>query len=583
MATLFKEVSYNLTTIIQQIDMGFIGLPDIQRPFVWKDTKVRDLFDSMYKGYPVGYLLFWQNAHNDGVTYKNIGADQKQQYPSLLIVDGQQRLTSLYAVIKNKNIIRNNYNVDKIQIAFKPSEEKFEVADAALKRSHEYIPDISILWSEDFDIFDFINEFVGKIQQTRDLSSEEKKRIQAAISKLRNLDHYPFSSLELSSTITEEQVADVFVRINSQGKTLNQADFILTLMSVFWEQGRVDLEEFSRLCRTPDKTMATPFNYLMEPSPDQMLRVSVGFGFKRARLNYVYSILRGKDLDTGKFSIERRDKQFKVLQEAQAKALDVTNWHEYIKAVKQAGYVRGDYISSKNNFLYCYIMFLIGREQYQIPLFELKRLIARWFFMTSLTKRYTSSPETRMEADLAKLRGLKTADEYKNQLEEIIRIEFTNDFWETTLPAEMSTSSSTSPSLFAHYAALRIFDAKGLFSKLKVSDLLQEGIRSKKSALERHHLFPKNHLRQNEITEDVQINQIANYALVEWSDNIEIQDSAPSEYLPYYKNRIENGSMEEHYKYHGLWEGWENEKYMNFLAKRRIKLANIIKEAFYSI
>jgi len=60
MATLFKEVNYNLTTLIQQIDLGIIGLPDIQRPFVWKDTKVRDLFDSMYKGYPVGYFLFWQ-------------------------------------------------------------------------------------------------------------------------------------------------------------------------------------------------------------------------------------------------------------------------------------------------------------------------------------------------------------------------------------------------------------------------------------------------------------------------------------------------------------------------------------------
>ena len=61
MATLFKEVNYNLTTLIQQIDLGVIGLPDIQRPFVWKDTKVRDLFDSMYKGYPVGYFLFWAN------------------------------------------------------------------------------------------------------------------------------------------------------------------------------------------------------------------------------------------------------------------------------------------------------------------------------------------------------------------------------------------------------------------------------------------------------------------------------------------------------------------------------------------
>ena len=96
-------------------------------------------------------------------------------------------------------------------------------------------------------------------------------------------------------------------------------------------------------------------------------------------------------------------------------------------------------------------------------------------------------------------------------------------------------------------------------------------------------LFPKNYLRKNEITEDVQINQIANYALVEWSDNIEIQDSAPEKYFPYYKERFDENELKEQYKFHGLWEGWEKESYMNFLTKRRIHLAKIIKEAFYSI
>lgn len=107
MATLFKEVNYNLASLIQQIDLGLIGLPDIQRPFVWKDTKVRDLFDSMYKGYPVGYFLFWANANIEGT--KGIGTVAKQKHPSLLIVDGQQRLTSLYAVIKGQEVIRENY------------------------------------------------------------------------------------------------------------------------------------------------------------------------------------------------------------------------------------------------------------------------------------------------------------------------------------------------------------------------------------------------------------------------------------------------------------------------------------------
>jgi uncharacterized protein with ParB-like and HNH nuclease domain len=74
---LFKEVRYDLGTLVNYIEMGEIGLPDIQRPFVWKDTKVRDLFDSMYRGYPIGYLLFWQNAFVEEA--RQIGADAKQK------------------------------------------------------------------------------------------------------------------------------------------------------------------------------------------------------------------------------------------------------------------------------------------------------------------------------------------------------------------------------------------------------------------------------------------------------------------------------------------------------------------------
>jgi hypothetical protein len=113
--------------------MGTIGLPDIQRPFVWKNTKVRDLIDSMYRGYPVGYLLFWENAYGgDG---KVIGPDRKQKTANLLIVDGQQRLTSLYAVIRGEKVLRETFAKEAIEIAFNPVTEHFEVADAAFSTS----------------------------------------------------------------------------------------------------------------------------------------------------------------------------------------------------------------------------------------------------------------------------------------------------------------------------------------------------------------------------------------------------------------------------------------------------------------
>jgi hypothetical protein len=581
MATLFKEVNYNLITLIQQIDLGIIGLPDIQRPFVWPDTKVRDLFDSMYKGYPVGYFLFWANANVENT--KGIGTSQKQKHPNLLIVDGQQRLTSLYAVIKGQEVIRENYTKATIVIAFNPLEEKFEIPDATIRKNPRYFQNISSLWQPNVNIIKVINEFLTHLRKSTEVSDEEEQRIQNAFMQLKNLEGYPFSALELSTNITEEQVADVFVRINSQGKTLNQADFILTLMSVFWEEGRRDLEEFCRQCRLPSKESASPFNYLIDPDPDQMLRVSVGLAFRRARLQYVYSILRGKDLDTGVFSTQLRDNQFEELKKAQAKALNIKHWHEFIKAVKQAGFARNEYISSKNNLLYAYIFFLIGREDYGMDLYDLKKIICRWFFMSSITGRYTGSQETAMEMDLARLRGVETADGFSEVLEDIIVSELTDDFWTIRLPIDLSTSSSTSPSLYAYYASLYVLGAYGLFSRLKVSDLLQEGLRSSKSALERHHLFPKSYLHSLGVTEQRDTNQIANFALVEWSDNISISDTAPAIYLPEYLKRLTEEEKQQMYYWHALPENWEHMNYTDFLIERRKKISLVIRDAYLYI
>lgn len=581
MATLFKEVNYNLTTLIQQIDLGIIGLPDIQRPFVWKDTKVRDLFDSMYRGYPVGYFLFWANGYQENT--KTIGDQSKQKAAQLLIVDGQQRLTSLFAVMKSRKVIRENYETENIVVSFKPLEEKFEIPDAATKRSPEYIQSISELWSPDINIFSFTQKFIEKLQQTRDLTADEINKIQESISRLKNLEHYPFSVLELSASIDEEQVADVFVRINSQGKKLNTTDFILTLMSVFWEQGRKDLENFCASARQPNTSEASAFNYVITPDPEQMLRVSVGFGFRRARMQYVYSILRGKDLETGEFSEERRDDQFSKMQQSQAKVLNLTNWHEFLKAVQRAGYVRTDYISSQVNVLYAYTFYLIGKYDFQVPLFELREIIARWFYMTSLTARYSSSAESQMEADLANFRDISTAEEFVALLDKTISTQFTSDFWQINLPSDLATSSSRSPSLFAYYAALNVLDAKGLFSQLKVSDLLHAGLKSNKSSLEKHHLFPKNYLVSLGIEDQRVRNQIANFALVEWSDNIRISDTSPQEYMEVMKQRFDHDELREMYYWHALPDDWQNMLYEKFLEIRRQKIADVIQAGYHKL
>jgi len=339
-ATLFKEVGYSLSKLIEDIDLGEIGLPDIQRPFVWNTAKVRDLFDSMYKGFPVGYLLFWANGLPNG--HRQIGIDTKQNIPRLLIIDGQQRLTSLYAVLKGKRVVKSDYTKQPIYIAFRPKDAKFEVSDAAIKKDPEFIEDISKLWSGEISRNRFVKDFIAKLRRHREVTEDEEDFLSESIDRLYDLHNYPFTALELLSSVDEEQVAEVFVRINAKGTTLNQADFILTLMSVFWDEGRKQLEKFSHASRKPSTNEPSPYNHFIQPDPDQLLRVSVGFGFRRARLHHVYSILRGKDLETGHFSDERRNEQFNILKKAQERVLNVQNWHEFLKTV-----VRGPWALTK--------------------------------------------------------------------------------------------------------------------------------------------------------------------------------------------------------------------------------------------
>ena len=103
--TLFRRVNYSLQQLVDTIDLGSIGLPDTQRPLVWAASKVRDLFDSMFRGFHVGYLLFRENPP-EGTGERQIGiGEHGHKRPSRLIVDDQQRPTSLYAVMKGKAII----------------------------------------------------------------------------------------------------------------------------------------------------------------------------------------------------------------------------------------------------------------------------------------------------------------------------------------------------------------------------------------------------------------------------------------------------------------------------------------------
>ena len=312
-----------------------------------------------------------------------------------------------------------------------------------------------------------------------------------------------------------------------------------------------------------------------------MLRAAVGLAFRRGRLQYVYSILRGKDLETGEFSPERRDAQFETLRRAHEATLDLVHWHEYLKCLQQAGFRSSRMVSSETALIYVYIFWLLGRLEYEVEPKRLREVIARWWFMSHTSGRYTSSPETQIEADFNNLAGLERGDAngFCNVLDQIITDTFTNDYWEITFPNRLDTSAPKSPPLSAYWAALNLLDAEMLFSGLKISSMLDPLVTPVKD-MERHHLFPQAHLDHLGVTDRRERNAIANMAFVDWSDNLEISDHSPVEYWPVMTEKMDSEQLKEQSRLHALPIGWEHLEYEVFCERRRKLIAGVVREGF---
>lgn len=580
--TLFNRSEFTLGSLIEAISNGELGLPDIQRPFVWKNVKVRGLFDSMYRGYPIGYLLLWATGVAPGA--KQIGTNAKQSAPTRVIVDGQQRLTSLYAVVKGASVVRENFSTERIEIAFNPLDGRFEVPDAAIRRDPRFIPSISAIWDPKTNLIQFAGDYVQKLKEAQsDLAPEDVSRAQNALGRLHGLLNFPFTALELLPNVEPQQVADVFVRINSEGKTLNQADFILTLMSVFWDEGRTELETFSRRSKRAGEPGPSPFNHLFQPSPDQLLRAAIAVGFRRGRLSAVYSILRGAPVSADDGTDLTREAQFDRLKKGQAAILNVQRWHDFLKCVTLAGFRSPKIISSQNALIFAYALYVIGRDEIGVEENLLRRSLARWLLMSLLTGRFTTSPESNMEFDLNRLRGVTSPDTFVDFIEQSCALALPQDFWTITLPGDLATAAAQSPSMFAFFAALNVLDARALYSDHQVRDLMDPTTTGTRSSLERHHLFPVAYLKTIGIDDQRQYNQIANFSMIEWGDNSGISDNAPSEYVSKLEARFDQATLNRMYRQHALPSGWEGMDYEAFLKERRRMMAMTIREAFEAL
>lgn len=683
---LFNPLNGHLEQLFGYIDMGDLGLPDIQRPFVWKDSKIRDLFDSIYRGFPIGSYLLWRNSV--GGKTRQIGeAQHAHKEPNLLIIDGQQRLTALYSVFRGVPVKDDHYDNRTIKIAFNPITEEFRVADAATQRNPEYINDITVMYAK-ASTRTFINAYLEKIKKEKNnlhlkylalikkieaeeelnkgdvellsnkvkgsgineeeriiweklgltekpsaengeeeenddndtedeadlvevindglpmLSADELAKVKTTlakeeiideeltssrIEKLYNLKNYPFNALEIVPDLSEEQVAEIFTRINSKGTVLRQADFILTLLSVFWMEGRSAIDDFCKSAKhLPEKNISeSPYNYIFEPTPKDLVRITVGFGFGRGKMKDAYAILTGRDFATKTVSETLRAEQFEKFKETQAKVLDNTNWHGFLKIILGLGFKSKDLISSSNNIANAYILYLIAKDKYGLQHKELEKNIGRWFFFSSVISRYSYSPETQMESDLNYFKNAKSKGDFIKLLNTAIESELTNDFWEITMPNKLLVSSSKNNAIRnAFFASLIRKGANILFSDRKVGDLFTPELRKRKKDLERHHLFPKNYLAKKFNLDRKQINQVANFTYLEYEDNIEISDAPPKDYFLDIKKRYyegQEGELEKTMADHCLPNQFYDMDYATFLKERRKLMAKFVRTVFESL
>ena len=587
MEQIFSNTTLTVNQIIEKIDTGELGLPELQRPFIWKDSKVRDLFDSLMRGYPIGYLMLWECPSLE--KKKSIGVDlHSYDSPKEVIIDGQQRLTSLYAVMKGKKVINSKFDEKSIIISYNPLQDKFEVGYQATKKDPEWIYNISDVYTTSSS-FKFINSFIKRLSEYRECKGEvlteaEQDTISENINAIVNLKNHTLPVFDIKANAEEEDVSEIFVRVNSGGVSLKQNDFILTLLSLYWDEGRKEIEEFSKESTFPTKGKTTSYNQITTVAAQDLIRVVMAYAFDRARLKYGYKLLRGADFDKrGAVDEELRIQRFDTLKEKLPDVLDVHSWHEFLKAIMNAGYLSGDLILSGNAIFYSYAFYLIAKHRFHASYNENMHLTSLWFFYASLVSLYTGSFESTVESHLNSIKDLSTLKEYKDFILSRVNERLTNDYFDITLVGSegLAVSGKGNNAWNAYVAALNIMDAKILFSKsnLLVSKLFEPGTDGNRKSLEKHHLFPKAHMKAQGYT-DAKINQMANYAFIDWKDNMDILDDAPSVYYPIVcegRSDEEILRMEEE---NALPHGWENMPYEDFLVERRKLMAAKIKQAF---
>lgn len=589
----------SVSSLLADIKSDEIAIPEIQRPFVWDATKVRDLIDSLYQGYPVGYIIVWQNPDvklKDGST--SIGKK--------VLIDGQQRVMALTAAIVAQEVVDSNYKKKRIRIAFNPMEETFEVSNPAISKNPVWIDDISPMFLPSFNAYGFVTEYC----KTNGLESDaEKERINAVITRLRAIEANNLGVIKLSHELDIEKVTDIFIRINSKGVVLSQADFAMSKIASNENYGgntiRKMIDYFCHFMQSPAdyeiiKTNDTEFASTSEfesirwvtsenediyvPDYTDLLRVAFTSRFHRGKIADLVSLLSGRDFETKEYRAEIAQQSYDKLKEGVARFVNKTNFQRYLMIVKSAGIIDASLIRSQNVLNFGYILYLTLRDK-GVDSNTIESAVRRWIVLSILTGRYSGSPESAFDYDIKRFVSYDNPLEYINQIESG---ELSDAFWNNVLILRLNTSVASSP-LFQVFlmAQVKAGDKGFLSSQIEVRSMLEH-------RGDIHHLFPKEYLRKNGINSKAMYNQIANYVYLQSEINIKIKDSAPRIYMgevyqqcetkePVYGGIIDQDILLENLKENCVPENFAEmdfKDYSAFLEERRKLMAQKIRK-FY--
>lgn len=583
---LFDNIPSKVSDLLNDVKNGRIGLPDLQRPFVWKDNKVRELLDSMMKGYPIGYIMLWASP-DDYANTAQIGKNDKvYKQPDDLVIDGQQRLTALLAAMYGVTIRDKNYAERKIRISFNPLTREFAVWTQAFERDPEWISEISSVFSADQEhsISKFRKTYIktaneGRIKNGQpQLTEDEEDLIEENINDLLNLGIYSLPTLKINAKADEEDVADIFVRVNSGGQNLTEKNFIETLIAVYDNEAYDKINNFCSESRKPAN--GTSYNQILQVDPSHLIRVAVGVGFRRARLRYAYMLLRGKNLKTGEITQNVRKENLSIFKASLDMATNLNNWHAFMNLFTSAGYLKGSLVASSNAVVFSYVLYLIGKYEYKVSSVELQKIICKWIFMSTITGFYTESTETEVEKQFADLRSIHTANQFVTYLDNKISNRFTDDYFRYSLPAELNSSSATSPTWYGYIAAINVLGTPMLFSTAPLSKYFVLGTNGNKNSIDKHHIFPKHYLEKIGYDNDRDRNQIANFTYLDYTTNIDISDAPPVEYVTRYREKLGEEGYKRTCAQNALPENFEKLTYPEFLSQRRLLMAQIVKKAY---